>query len=269
MDCREVEELLPAYSLDALSPEEAREVEAHLEGCPFCAALQREHVQVAASLAMAADSSAPPESLRRSTLRRVEKEARRGRRLSLPGLPLGRPAIAAAGSMSVVLVAALIAIGVVNVRMSDQIDDLESENITLAAQVSHLEEMDGKLEDMFQEQRSMSYFMASPDKETVPLRGDNAQGVLMISSQSGTGLLMARGLEPSSAGRGYYVLLRKNGQTILMGRLTVDDTGWGILTFWPKQPFSLFQQVVVSPETEMGAEGASAQPVLWGSITPR
>ena len=42
MDCREVEDLIPAYALDALSPEEALEVGSHLEGCPFCGALLRE-----------------------------------------------------------------------------------------------------------------------------------------------------------------------------------------------------------------------------------
>ncbi len=269
MDCHDVEEHLAAYALNALSADEALRVESHLDGCPFCSALVTEHVQVAASLAMAADEVPLPGSLKRATLKRVGRHARRSRRFSLPSLTLGKVALAATSSVSVILVAALVAIGIVNVHMSDEIDDLQHDNITLASQVTQLEEMDGRLENMFQEQRTMSYMMASPDKETVPLEGGNAQGVLLISSEGGTGLLMARGLEPPRGERGYYVWLRKDGgEPILVGRLSVDDTGWGMLTVWPKQSIHVFQQVVVA-EPEAATEEAPSRPVLWGSIAPR
>ena len=269
MDCHDVEEHLAAYALNSLTEDEALQVESHLDGCPFCAALVREHIQVAASLSMAADDAPLPESLKRATLRRVGKQPRRSRRFSLPSLTLGRVALAATSPLSVVLVAALVGIGIVNVRMSDEIDDLQQDNVVLVSQMAQLEEMDSKLENMFQEQRSMSYMMASPDKETVALEGGNAQGVLLISSQGGTGLLMARGLEPSRDERGYYVWLRRDGgQPFMVGRLTVDDTGWGVLTVWPNQPIHVFQQVVVA-EPEATSEETPPRPVLWGSIAPR
>lgn len=47
----EIIELLGAYALDAVEPHEAEVVEAHLAGCPRCAAEVAEHREVAAMLA--------------------------------------------------------------------------------------------------------------------------------------------------------------------------------------------------------------------------
>src|SRR5690606_4393398 len=57
----EIAELLGAYALDAVEPEEAAAVEAHLAVCPRCAAEVADHREVAAMLA---HSGAPaPEGL--------------------------------------------------------------------------------------------------------------------------------------------------------------------------------------------------------------
>ena len=57
----EIEELLGAYALDAVDPDERDLVENHLPGCPRCAAEVAEHREVAAHLA---NSGAPaPEGL--------------------------------------------------------------------------------------------------------------------------------------------------------------------------------------------------------------
>ena len=265
MDCRYVEELLSAYALNALGDGEALQVEGHLDGCPFCTALFREHAQVAASLAMVSGEVPPPESLKRATLKRVGKYSRRRPKLSFQGFTLGRAALAVTSSLSVILIGALVGIGIVNLHMSNEIEDLQEDNTLLLSELTHLKEMDGKLEDMFHEQRSVSYMMASADRETVSLQGRDAQGVLLISSHGGNGLLMARGLEPPRDERGYYVWLHKDGgQPFMVGRLTVDDTGWGALTLWPSQPIHVFHQVVVAEPA-----AAPSQPVLSGSIASR
>ncbi len=65
----ELIELLGVYALDAVSPDERRAIEAHLEICPACRAEVAEHIEVAAGLS--ALSVAPPpadlfERIRRS-----------------------------------------------------------------------------------------------------------------------------------------------------------------------------------------------------------
>ena len=47
MECREVEELLAAYSLNALPPEEMAQMEAHVSLCPHCASIAAEYSQIA------------------------------------------------------------------------------------------------------------------------------------------------------------------------------------------------------------------------------
>ena len=262
MDCKDVEGLLPAYALDALDPQETAEVEAHLDTCPWCAALMREQVQVAASLAQAAELIEPPQGLRSSTLKAVGAQGQpshqvRRRRLLLPG----RLAMGAAASVVVGLIAAIIGLGFYT---SDQVNDLQEENAQLSVQLSQLSRQDDRLLNMFVEQRSLSYIMASTDKQVLALQTSDAvpqaRGMLLISSQGGSGILMAKGLEPSSGDDAYYVWMGRDGQSFIVGRLSVDETGWGVLTLWPEQPISLFQNVWVNA-------GLTPAPVLWGSIS--
>ena len=64
MNCREAEELLPAYALNALGAEESALVEEHLDTCPWCPTLLREHAEVAAALAQAAEPFQPSPGLK-------------------------------------------------------------------------------------------------------------------------------------------------------------------------------------------------------------
>jgi len=277
LDCKEAEELLPAYALNALSPQEAASVEAHLDTCPWCAALFLEHVQVAAALAQAAERFQPPQRLKDITLRAVRghpRQRERSRRSFLwkgwRSLTAGHLAV---GTASIAVL--LIVIGLVlGLRMSNEIDDLRQENLELVTQVSQLAEDEEKLTDMFIEQRFVSYVIASPDKQVLPLQGSGtvpgAQGMLLVAARGGTGILMARGLEPSSGDEAYYVWLRKDGQPVTVGRLSVDEEGWGVLTLWPDQPITLFQQVWVTAEPAAPeSPSPTGRPVLWGTIAPR
>ena len=287
MDCRQAEELLPAYALSALSPEEASLLEAHLGACPWCGALLREHMQVAAALAQVAEPLEPTQGLKKKTLRAAEKAldqdgSQRGRR-GWRSVTAGR-LVPVAASLAVLILAGITAIGV---RMSVQLDDLKEENSELGAQLVQLAgeehkvgEMvqaqqtmltaqeaqlarDGeKREEMFLEQRSVSYVAASPDREVVPLRGGSetpqAQGMLMITAQGNTAVLMAKGLEPSSGDEAYFISLIMNNKAVTMGRLTVDERGWGVITLWPDPPLTGVQEVWVVKELGPG------RPVLWG-----
>lgn len=261
MDCKQAEELLPVYALNALSLEETSRLEAHLGACPWCPALLKEHMHVAAALAQVAEPFQPSQGLKKRILRAAGKGLEQERRKWWWPVTTGRLAPVAA-SLAVLLLAGITGIGV---RMSLQIDDLKEENVELGKQVvlltdeeRKLGEMvhsqqtmltaqeaqltkDGeKLEEMFLEQRSVNYVSASPDKEVVSLRGGRqapqAQGMLMITAQGSTAILMAKGLEPSSGDEAYHIaLITEDGRTTL-GRLTVDEEGWAVMTLWPDPP---------------------------------
>src|SRR5205814_2524884 len=57
MDHDEIAELLGAYALDAVEPEEAEAVARHLETCPRCAQEVDEHREAAAALAFAGETA--------------------------------------------------------------------------------------------------------------------------------------------------------------------------------------------------------------------
>src|SRR5947207_15333473 len=57
-----------AYALDALTPEERREFEAHLRGCERCRTDVAELSDAAAALALAVEAPEPPTALRESVL---------------------------------------------------------------------------------------------------------------------------------------------------------------------------------------------------------
>jgi len=58
----EIEELLGAYALDAVEPQETLEIEEHLRGCPRCRTEVGQHREMAALLAHAGQAAAGPAS---------------------------------------------------------------------------------------------------------------------------------------------------------------------------------------------------------------
>ena len=271
MDCREAEELLPGYALNALSPQEEASVESHLEICPWCPGLLRENMRVTAALALAAEHTTPPRQLKANIMGRAESLYRRSK---APGRPLFalKPLALGMASIGIILLAAVVAVGV---HISNEINELQRENTVLVSQMSRLAEEDKKIMDMSKEQRSVSYTMASPDKQVLALQGGNtvpkAEGILLITSQGSTGILMAKGLESASQTIAYQVWLTKDGQPITVGRLSVDDNGWGFITLWPDQRIDLFERVWVTeePAQETARTEPSGETVLWANIASR
>jgi anti-sigma-K factor RskA len=133
---QELRDLLPAYALDALAPEEAREVEVHLATCETCPGELRTLRQVAAELGEAVTESTPPAGLRAAVLEAIrpqpvagaEPPVRLGRRqLLFPrGWAVGLAAAAA-------VVVALAGMGIsVNRRLSDLQERLAAQEAALA-----------------------------------------------------------------------------------------------------------------------------------------
>lgn len=76
MTHEEVADLLPAYALDALTPDEVWAVESHLPTCAKCQADLHALRQVAADLGTAVPAVAPPAALRRQVMAALRPPAR-------------------------------------------------------------------------------------------------------------------------------------------------------------------------------------------------
>ena len=75
MTHEELAELLPAQALDALSPEESRAVETHLQTCEICRRDLASLHQTTAQMAVATSPATPPAQLRRRIMSAIRPQA--------------------------------------------------------------------------------------------------------------------------------------------------------------------------------------------------
>ena len=271
MDCNHVEELLPGYALNALDAVEAAGVEEHLDSCPSCTRAYRLEIESVTLLSEAAGPSIPPDRLKNRLLARVPSPPRREpeRDSWFAGrFSFGYIALGAAASVMIVALAAFIGVAI---GMSNQIGSLEQENGELTARIEEMGDMDNKLVEMTEEQRSISFAMADPYSQVVPLNAaqevPSAKALLLVSHEDGVGILMAFGLTPLPHGDHYDVWLRSDDTQHMIGGLSVDETGWGILTITPEKPMANFEHILVTHRTSTQTTSAGeAAPVLWASL---
>jgi hypothetical protein len=289
LECRQAEDLLPAYALSVLGPEETSAVEEHLETCPWCPPLLRENLLVPEALAHLTDKAELPNDLKKRTMKAVQAQAKKDRRREGPIFAGAGILVGAVASVGILLFASVIAVGVL---MSNKIGDLETENSALTGNLSQLSdrigtlqvenselagnlvqlsERDDELVALFRDQLSVTYLLALPSRDVLVLQGGpNAQGMLLVSGRGSSGVLMASGLTPTSESMAYRVWLRQGQQWLPVGHMYVDDRGWGVVSLQPGQPINLFQQVWVTSEGKQDASGTEeSKPVLWATIPAR
>jgi len=199
----EIEELLGAYALDALDPDERALVDEHLVSCPRCRAELADHLEVAALLG---NTAAPaPDGLWARIAESLE-EPPPVLRLSVQPAKRPRPTrlLIAAVAAAVLLIAGL---GAEIVHQERRIDDMAA---SISAQ--------GVQADMVRA-------MADPDSHkmalTPPDGGPMSAAAVMTSS--GSGYFMATSMPALSEDRTYQLWgVMADGQVVSLGVLGHD-----------------------------------------------
>jgi len=198
----EIQELLGAYALHAVEPDEAELVERHLEECPRCRAEVAGHREVATMLGNSGGDA--PEGLWERISSELE-ESPPPMRLNLPApegtvIPLAprRRAKANRVVVAAIGIAAVLAIGVLGAQVVDQqtrLDDFESA----------VEE--GSMLSM------ANVALRNPDALQAKLDSFGESGVTgtAVLLPNGTGFLMAHELPPLADG-GTYQLWGRTGE---------------------------------------------------------
>ena len=192
MTHHEIEELLGAYALDAVDPDEASAVEAHLADCPRCRAEVEAHREVAALLGsgtstavpegvwdrIAADlgDTPPPVPIEVAFGRRQAKRTEAGRRP-------GRALVGLAAAAAFVVIALM---GAVLVNQRNDLDDLEDE--VAAAQGD----------------AALTELLGDPATRVVDLEGEGTQARAFVG-QDGESVLVADGLPALDGDRTYQL----------------------------------------------------------------
>ena len=282
-------DLLEAFALDALEPEEELAVEVHLEGCSVCATLVGDNQRVAAAIADSVPASSPSPALRRRLLDSVDSGGAEPSRPSVsprvqvsqrrPPRSWSRVSYLLSARWTRVLapavaVLALIAIGIstaLNLQMSDQMGAVQSENTALRRQLDQsmatttalasasntVSQMQGNL----QRWQETSYALAQPGNQTLMLSpaepGVDSRGVLVLSEDGREAVLMASDLEAPRPDSVYHVWLTRGGQWYWAGEMDVDERGWGTMPMKSRDSLLQYDSVQISHGAGVAAAMAS------------
>ena len=292
------EDLLEAYAIDALDPEEEGWVTAHLESCSRCRGEVGQWQRTASLLALTVEPREAPERLKGRTLaglppqRPARTAWRPDYRRFIPHLPAWGLRNWVVPVAATVLLALLGSSIFLNMRISAQVDQMVEQSSTMTAQLGEaiaqneqLALVNSTLEDRLKESetvglglindmrkmQTLSYLSAHPDTQPVVLRpagvdGEH-QGVLLVGDGGQKALLMVDNMgEPSGTGP-YQVWLVRDGVRVLAGQLKVDASGWGSLNLTPPEPVFMYDSVNLTMPMESDSDD-SERLVLTSNIPP-
>lgn len=235
-----VTDLLPAYALDILDVDEARQVRDHLETCDICRIELRSYQRIVSELPLAAMERQPPPKLKESIMGQVRKSKQASqpkfslswRQILKERLTIRTPAW---GMVSLILIVLL---GVSNLFLWQRLSQVEHDRQNALA--------------------------------TVPLTGGEfapgATGLLVISSDGEHGTLVVDGLPVLDESRQYQLWLIRNGARISGGVFSVDSEGYGSLWITAPEPLITFQAVGITIEPAGGSPGPTGERVLGGEL---
>lgn len=228
MNCDQVNEALGAYAVDALAPEERREVEAHLDECnlhPEAAALRA----TASLLAYAPEEREPPAHLRSRILAAVaEADAPVSRDVPSPPAPIPiesrrRRGIPGGGLLAAVIAVLALGVFITGIALWNSGDGSEELVRTLSA-------------------------------------GPAAGTTLRYDGDEDRATLEVAGLAALPQGRTYQVWMLRGDSVAGVGLFTVDASGRGHAEF--SADMREGDTVAVTEEPAGGSPGPTSQPLF-------
>lgn len=232
----EIEDLLGAHALGALSEPEARKVEAHLRVCQACAARLAEYERVAAGLLHLSPSVDPPAELRDAVLASLDKVSTAGE-LAHPRDRTGRRLSWAAGLAGAVL----IALNMVQLYRGAQLE-------------AQLGSILGQQQAMQTAQALRSY----PSSQSVVVQSGDVRGTFLYDADLPLAVLYVWGLQDPGPRHSYQAwLIAPDG----------ERTSGGLLELPRDQGFASFVVDAPLPMREYVGFGVTLEPA-GGSPRP-
>ena len=278
-------DLLEAFSLDALEPEEEQAVSDHVDRCETCSAIVGDSWRALAVMAESVAVATPSAGLRVRVLDSIEDKPPETPRVSVslrqPSRSWSRVTWVSNNRLirfltpvtAVLAIVAIAATITMNVQMSGQMGDVQSENSQLRRQLdesmattaalARTSNTVSQVQGNLQRWQQTSYALAQPGNQTLllsPARpGVDSTGVMVLSEDGTEAVLMASDLPPLTLDSVYHVWLTRGGQWYWAGELNVDERGWGTMPM--SSPESLLQYDTVQISLGMGVAATMAEPV--------
>lgn len=234
-----VSDLISAYVLGALEPDEIETVEFHLSSCDSCRAVVDEERAAAGLLPYLAEPLPVPLRARRRLLDRIHDE-------SLPEsrpVPIREPRRPTGLLSRLGWVAAVPALALALLFFFNGVE--------MRAQVQR---RDTELSVLEQRQSDVTQFVSASSGAVTNLRGTNAaphaQGGLLLDPNRDAALLIVTGLSTPLSGQSYVVWMIKGNQRMNAGVMPVDERGRGQIYIPLPQGLKSFDNVFLTEEVQ-------------------
>ncbi len=241
MNCEEFEEISGAYALNAVTPAERQEIQAHLAECPACTSRLKELRSVVELLPMSVAQVTPSASLKARIMATIEQE-RKAALESQKTPPRPQRVRKQGWSMRLLAVAAVLMLALLG--------GMTTWNVALAHQVGTLQHQVNNL----QSQSTTTYSIAGGQSAL------GATGQLIYLPQQHLTVIIVRGLPPLKGTQVYQGWLIQGKQPVSIGLLSVQN---GVATIDYPGGIAGYNAAAVSMERGPTAtQNAPAGPVV-------
>ena len=234
--CQPFRDLLPAYALQALDPDEFESLEKHLRACAGCRAELEKCQAMSDGLLFAMPKVVPPARVRARLIARLAAEKPHAARH-------------VRFNWQWVMGLALVALLVLNVSTLVQLDFLQRQQAALTAQLNT-------------SQKALA-LVAYPDSRTYEVSG-KAAGTLVLNDELHSGALFIWGLEPLDPMHTYQVwLIQPDGKRVSGGLFRPEPGQLLVSAFVSSpRPFSDFVGLGVTVEPSGGSPAPTTPRVI-------
>ncbi len=262
VNCAQLRELIPAYSIGATDPQETALVESMLEYCPDAAAELTDYLVLADEflyIVPPTRETHPPLDVPMPKLPPVKPTHEPAKIAQAPVILKNRPnngrlwVIAAAAAITLVL------FGGINFYWFDQVTQLQGDQQAMATQLATAQVAMLPINAGEVHHRDLL-----PNQEVNV--STNAHATMIWNSAREVGSLYVTGLPPLTADKTYQLWIVRDGESVSLGVFRVDDTGTGTLVFESPEPIEDFQHIGVSEEPNTGSPVPTTPHLVIGNI---
>ena len=242
-ECQHIEELLPAFALDALEIDEKNQVEAHLQNCPACQRALVDYQAVSDGMMAALPPAQPPARIRAQLLAKTapkpQKENWRERWRAL--LPRVLPITVLAAVLLLVIF-----------------------NLGLYRRTNQLLQTQEKMAQQNRAYQTAFALLTYPDSQVAVIDDGEIYGTLVYDPDGQVAVLNVWGLDDLPQGQAYQVWLIEPDETRISGGVFQSSDEVGYISFVIESPASIdsFTGIGVTIEPEGGSPGPTGPRVF-------
>jgi hypothetical protein len=280
MDCKRIEQLLPAYTLGSLTESETTDFTAHVDACASCAVNVREAGDTLVNLARMVPQKRPSARVKARLFASIDREKQpeaesSGTRMGLVRSLWRQLALYPGTSLAIVFLVAAVVVGYWSSRnlqdLQDLRSDIEHRMESVVKQEQDLRkglEQQHKLFETIATDPDVTVKRLSASMPTVPLPGhESPSGVLVLSAKETTATVALMHMPQLPPGQVYHVLLiRDGGLEIRTATLTVDSTGAGHAEIAIDAPLEEFRAILITIDDASAGPGSAGNSALRGDL---